>query len=135
MLRLKPDGRGLTVVGDDAQSIYSFRAATVRNILDYPDRFKPKAHIVTLEQNYRSTQPILYACNKVMEFAQERYTKNLFSERPSQQRPYLTTVTDDEAQAHYVVNQTSNRVRQVCRSRSRRCWFAPDITARSSNSS
>ena len=105
LLRLKPDGRGLTVVGDDAQSIYSFRAATVRNILDYPDRFKPKAHIVTLEQNYRSTQPILYACNKVMEFAQERYTKNLFSERPSQQRPYLTTVTDDEAQAHYVVNQ------------------------------
>ncbi len=106
LLRLKPDGRGLTVVGDDAQAIYSFRAATVRNILDYPDRFKPKAHVVTLEQNYRSTQPILYACNKVMEFAQERYTKNLFSERPSQQKPYLTTVAADAAaQARYVAKQ------------------------------
>jgi DNA helicase-2/ATP-dependent DNA helicase PcrA len=105
LLRLKPDGRGLTVVGDDAQAIYSVRAATVRNILDYPDRFKPKAHIITLEQNYRSVQPILYACNKVMEFAQERYTKNLFSERQSQQKPYLTTVADEAAQARYVAKQ------------------------------
>jgi DNA helicase-2/ATP-dependent DNA helicase PcrA len=75
LLSLKPDGRGLTVVGDDAQAIYSFRAATVRNILDYPDHFKPKAHIVTLERNYRSSQPILHACNLVMEFALERFTK------------------------------------------------------------
>ena len=52
-------GKGLTVVGDDAQSIYSFRAATVRNILDFPGHFRPRAEIVTLEQNYRSTQPIL----------------------------------------------------------------------------
>ncbi len=62
LLRLKPDGRGVMVVGDDAQSIYSFRAATVRNILDFPRQFKPPARIVTLEQNYRSTQPILNAC-------------------------------------------------------------------------
>ena len=53
---LKPDGRGLTVVGDDAQAIYSFRAATVRNILDFPAQFTPPARIVTLERNYRSTQ-------------------------------------------------------------------------------
>src|SRR5690349_13302126 len=52
---LKPDGAGLTVVGDDAQSIYSFRGATVRNILDFPARFDPPAIIVTLEQNYRSS--------------------------------------------------------------------------------
>jgi len=63
LLALKPDGRGLTVVGDDAQSIYSFRAATVRNILDFPDRFDPPAKIVTLDRNYRSTQPILAAAN------------------------------------------------------------------------
>ena len=50
------------VVGDDAQAIYSFRAATVRNILDFPEKFKPPAHVITLEQNYRSTQPILNAC-------------------------------------------------------------------------
>ncbi len=56
LLSLKPTGRGLTVVGDDAQSIYSFRAATVRNILDFPGQFRPKATVVTLERNYRSTQ-------------------------------------------------------------------------------
>src|SRR5262249_9268517 len=72
--KLKPDGRGLMVVGDDAQSIYSFRAATVRNILEFPENFKPRARIVTLEQNYRSTQPILDACNQVMSFAEERFT-------------------------------------------------------------
>src|SRR5207253_1753216 len=63
LLALKPDGRGLTVVGDDAQSIYSFRAATVRNILDFPNAFTPPAAIVTLARNYRSTQPILAASN------------------------------------------------------------------------
>ena len=56
LLALKPDGRGLTVVGDDAQSIYSFRAATVRNILDFPGQFSPAAEIITLNRNYRSTQ-------------------------------------------------------------------------------
>jgi DNA helicase II / ATP-dependent DNA helicase PcrA len=56
------------VVGNDAQAIYSFRAATVRNILEFPERFEPRARIVTLEQNYRSTQPILDACNAVMSF-------------------------------------------------------------------
>ncbi len=58
LLALKPDGRSLTVVGDDAQSIYSFRAATVRNILKFPDHFALHAEVVTLEQNYRSTEPI-----------------------------------------------------------------------------
>jgi superfamily I DNA/RNA helicase len=56
LLRLKPAGRGSMVVGDDAQSIYSFRAATVRNILDFPKQFQPAAHVETLEQNYRSTE-------------------------------------------------------------------------------
>jgi DNA helicase II / ATP-dependent DNA helicase PcrA len=70
LLRLKPNGRGVMVVGDDAQAIYSFRAATVHNILEFPDKFKPRARIITLEQNYRSTQPILDACNAVMSFAQ-----------------------------------------------------------------
>ena len=55
LLALKPDGRGLTVVGDDAQSIYAFRAAEVRNILDFPDLFRRRPAIVALEQNYRST--------------------------------------------------------------------------------
>src|SRR5258706_5708356 len=67
LLALKPGGRGLTVVGDDAQSVYSFRAATVRNILDFPNAFSPAADIITLDRNYRSTQPILAAANGVIE--------------------------------------------------------------------
>jgi DNA helicase-2/ATP-dependent DNA helicase PcrA len=63
LLGLKPDGAGLTVVGDDAQAIYRFRAANVRNILDFPNQFAPSARVVTLEENYRSTQPILAASN------------------------------------------------------------------------
>ena len=66
---LSPEGKGLTVVGDDAQSIYAFRAATVRNILDFPKHYQ-NATIVTLEQNYRSTQPILEATNRVIGLAQ-----------------------------------------------------------------
>jgi ATP-dependent DNA helicase UvrD/PcrA len=105
LLRLKLEGRGLMVVGDDAQSIYSFRAATVRNILDFPHQFQPAADIVTLEQNYRSTQPILDACNQVIRLAKERYTKKLRSDRQSKQKPFLTSVTDEAAQAQFVAQQ------------------------------
>jgi ATP-dependent DNA helicase UvrD/PcrA len=105
LLALKPDGRGLTVVGDDAQSIYSFRAATVRNILDFPDHFSPKAEIVTLDRNYRSTQPVLAAANGVIGLARERFTKNLWTERSSAQLPRLVTVRDEADQARYIVEQ------------------------------
>lgn len=103
LLALKPDGRGLTVVGDDAQSIYAFRAATVRNILDFPAQFSPPARIVTLEQNYRSTQPILAASNAVIALAAERFTKNLWSAREASARPLLVNVRDEADQARYVV--------------------------------
>ncbi len=105
LLKLRPDGRGVMVVGDDAQAIYSFRAATVRNILDFPKQFQPPACVIALEENYRSTQPILHACNEVMKFAKERFTKNLWSARKSQQKPYLTTVADEAVQASYVAQQ------------------------------
>lgn len=105
LLALRPGGIGLTVVGDDAQSIYSFRAATVRNILDFPGHFKPRAEIVTLERNYRSTQPILAAANAVIGLARERFTKNLWSERKSAERPYLVSVRDEADQARYVVEK------------------------------
>src|SRR6185295_6002672 len=107
---LKPDGRGLTVVGDDAQSIYSFRAATVRNILDFRDHFSPRAEIVTLDRNYRSTQPVLAAANGVIGLARERFTKNLWTERHSARLPRLVTVRDEADQARYIVEQVlSNR--------------------------
>jgi len=105
LLKLRPNGDGMTVVGDDAQAIYSFRAATVRNILDFPNQCSPKAKIVTLERNYRSTQPILDASNGVIGFAAERFTKNLFSRRKSSQRPLLTMVADERQQARYVAEQ------------------------------
>jgi DNA helicase-2/ATP-dependent DNA helicase PcrA len=102
LLAMRPDGRGLTVVGDDAQSIYSFRAATVRNILDFPASFTPPADIVTLDQNYRSTQPILAAANAVIEQAAERFTKNLWTERTAAAKPLLVTVKDEADQVGYV---------------------------------
>jgi DNA helicase-2/ATP-dependent DNA helicase PcrA len=102
---LKPTGKGLTVVGDDAQSIYSFRAATVRNILDFPGQFSPRADVITLEHNYRSTQPILAAANAVIDLAAERFTKNLKSDRPSAERPRLVSVADEAGQARYVVEK------------------------------
>ena len=105
LLALRPQGNGLTVVGDDAQSIYSFRAATVHNILDFPDHFTPRAEIVTLDRNYRSTQPILAAANGVISLAKERFTKNLWTERTSAQKPYLVAVRDEADQARYVVEQ------------------------------
>jgi DNA helicase-2/ATP-dependent DNA helicase PcrA len=114
LLALKPDGRGLTVVGDDAQSIYSFRAATVRNILDFPRGFSPPARLVTLERNYRSTQPILAAANAVIGLAAERFTKNLWSERTGSQRPLLVSLRDEADQANYVVERAlANRERGI----------------------
>ena len=108
LLSLKPTGAGLCVVGDDAQSIYSFRAANVGNILDFPSRFSPPAHVVTLEDNYRSTQAILDAANCLMAEASRQYRKELRARRGSGDtgsRPRHVTVQDDQAQAQYVVER------------------------------
>jgi DNA helicase-2/ATP-dependent DNA helicase PcrA len=105
LLALKPGGAGLTVVGDDAQSIYAFRAATVRNILDFPGQFSPPATVITLDRNYRSTQPILSAANGVIGLAAERFTKNLWTERQSAELPALVSVRDEADQARYVVER------------------------------
>lgn len=109
LLALKPEGRGLTVVGDDAQSIYAFRGATVRNILDFPTHFNPPAKIVTLEQNYRSTQAILAAANGVIGLAAEQYSKELWSNKTAGERPQLVTVRDETDQAGFVVEQVLER--------------------------
>jgi DNA helicase-2/ATP-dependent DNA helicase PcrA len=109
LLALRPTGKGLTVVGDDAQAIYSFRSATVRNILDFPGHFSPRADVVTLEQNYRSTQPILAAANAVIGLAEERFTKNLWSDRVSAGWPQIVSVRDEADQARYVVEKVLER--------------------------
>jgi len=99
---LKPQGHGLTAVGDDAQSIYAFRGADVRHILDWPQRFSPPARVLALERNYRSTPQILAASNAVIALAEERYAKQLWSERPPAGRPCLVAVADEAAQAQGV---------------------------------
>src|SRR5947209_4694970 len=105
LLALKPDGCGLTVVGDDAQSIYSFRAATVRNILDFPGHFTPQARIVTLERNYRSTNRIFPPSNAAIGPRPEAFTKNLGREREPSAGPLLAATRDETDQARYVVTR------------------------------
>jgi DNA helicase-2/ATP-dependent DNA helicase PcrA len=100
---IRPDGAGVTVVGDDAQSIYSFRAAEIGNILGFPDRFIPSAQVVSLEQNYRSTQPILDAANCLIAESDTQYRKNLFSSDKHGGRPRYVTVEDGDAEAEFVV--------------------------------
>ena len=105
VLRLRPDGSNLTVVGDDAQAIYSFRAAEVRNILDFAASFAPAATVLTLEQNYRSTAPILAASNAVIALAAERHAKELWSDRRAAERPALVWVADEAAEASWVAER------------------------------
>jgi DNA helicase II / ATP-dependent DNA helicase PcrA len=99
---LKPDGSGVTVVGDDAQAIYSFRAAAVDNILGFVDRFKPKGDTVVLSQNYRSTQPILDSANALMSEGARQHRKTLLGMRPSTQKPVYVALDDAQAQAEYI---------------------------------
>ena len=106
---LRPDGSGLAVVGDDAQAIYSFRAAAVDNILGFPDRFKPRAEVVTLAQNYRSTQEVLDVANSVMAEAPRQYRKHLLSTRGQGAKPKLVTVEDLQTQAEYVCTEILKR--------------------------
>src|SRR5262249_51136380 len=96
---------GLTVVGDDAQTIFSFRAATVENMRAFSRHFAAPATIVTLEENYRSTQPILDACNAVIGLATDGFPKRLFSSRRSRQKPVLAATEDEAAEAEYVAER------------------------------
>jgi DNA helicase-2/ATP-dependent DNA helicase PcrA len=106
---LKPDGSGITVVGDDAQAIYSFRAATVDNILEFPQRYTPPAEVVALAQNYRSTQPVLDLANALMADAPRQHRKHLIAVRGGGALPRLVTVDDLATQAEYVCAQVLAR--------------------------
>ena len=106
---LKPDGAGLAAVGDDAQAIYSFRAAAVENILGFAQRFQPPAEVVTLAQNYRSTQQVLDVANAVMAEAPRQHRKYLLSIRGEGARPRLVTVDELQSQAEYVCQEVLRR--------------------------
>ncbi len=102
---LAPQGEGLTVVGDDAQSIYSFRAAEVDNILGFAERYRPPAAVIRLERSYRSVEPVLEVANTLMEESQQSCRKRLYSGMPSAQKPVYVTVESETDQSQYVVEQ------------------------------
>jgi DNA helicase II / ATP-dependent DNA helicase PcrA len=91
----------VAVVGDDAQSIYSFRGANFRNIMDFPEVF-PGTRIIKLEENYRSTQPILNLTNKIIQLAKERYDKRLFTHKQEGDTPVLVQAESEQMQSRFV---------------------------------
>lgn len=101
---LRPDGRGVTVVGDDAQAIYGFRAATVENILRFKEQF-PEATTVTLTRNYRSTQPVLDAANAIIAGAARGFRKDLVAHRGPGAHPRLICCADEREQSSYVADR------------------------------
>jgi DNA helicase-2/ATP-dependent DNA helicase PcrA len=102
---LRPSGKGLTVVGDDAQSIYGFRAAEVENILQFPSAFTPSAKVIALEQNYRSCQPILDLSNALLAESSHAYRKSLYTEKKDGCIPELISVESDQEQAKFIVER------------------------------
>ena len=98
---LAADHQNVMAVGDDAQSIYSFRGANFRNIMDFPTLF-PNAKIIKLEENYRSLQGILDLSNQVISRAAEKYTKALFTRRLGEVRPLLIRAEDERMQSRFV---------------------------------
>ncbi len=106
---LRPSGHGVTVVGDDAQSIYSFRSATVRNILDFAQHYQPAAARVSLARNYRSSPQILSACNAVIGLAKEGFEKRLWSDRAATPPAEIVEVGDETDQAQYVARSILER--------------------------
>src|SRR3954452_5481604 len=106
---LTEEHRNLSVVGDDDQSIYAFRGADVRNILDFEDDF-PDAHVVKLEQNYRSTQTILSAANAVISNNRARKAKALWSDLGEGDPVHIRELDDEHAEARYVVSEIERLV-------------------------
>ena len=101
---LASDHANIMVVGDDAQSIYSFRGANFKNIIDFPKIFK-NTKIITLEENYRSTQPILNLTNAVIAQAKERFEKHLYTEKKEGNIPVFLDCPDENSQSRYVADK------------------------------
>lgn len=104
LCRLAAGNRNLMVVGDDSQSIYAFRGANFRNIMAFPDLFAG-TRVIRLEENYRSVQPILSLTNAVIEQADEKYTKRLFTRIEGGRRPRLVRTANENAQSRLVVEE------------------------------
>ena len=102
--------KNIMVVGDDSQSIYAFRGANFRNIMQFPEMF-PGTRIISLEENYRSVQPILNLTNIIIEQAREKYSKNLFTRRSGGSLPVLVEARDENDQSLFIVD----KIQQLCR--------------------
>ncbi len=120
---LKPTGRGVTVVGDDAQSIYAFRAADVRNILRFPDQYPTGAHVVSLERNYRSTDAILQCANNIINEAELPIRKHLYADRRQGDKPVYLQAEDQTAEADYVAGEVLAAREQGARLRDQAVLF------------
>ena len=96
--------QNVMVVGDDSQSIYAFRGANFKNIMKFPEIF-PGTHVIRLEENYRSTQPILNLTNVIIERATEKYSKTLFTRRPGGSLPVLVSAGSENSQARFVAEK------------------------------
>ena len=108
---LGQEHKNVMVVGDDSQSIYSFRGASYRNMFEFPQHF-PGTRLIKLEENYRSTQPILTFTNAIMERAEEKYTKCLFTRRQGGRLPRLVNTRTEPEQALFVCNEIKDRLGQ-----------------------
>lgn len=105
IVRLLASGHGnVMVVGDDSQSIYSFRGANFKNIIDFPKVFKG-AKVIMLEENYRSTQPILDLTNEVIRNAEEKFEKTLFTKKGAGKAPVFVEARDENVQSKYIVQK------------------------------
>ena len=108
---LAGEHHNIMVVGDDSQSIYSFRGADFRNIMDFPDLF-PGTRVITLEENYRSAEPILTLTNQLIDQAIEKYPKTLFSNRGGHSPPQLVDTGSENSQSRFVVDQVMDLTRR-----------------------
>ncbi|MBT8371244.1 MAG: ATP-dependent helicase [Deltaproteobacteria bacterium] len=107
---LTPANKNIMVVGDDSQSIYAFRGANFKNIMQFPQMF-PGTRIITLEENYRSFQPILNLTNTIIEQAKEKYSKKLFTRRSGGAAPVLVDAQDENDQSLFIVD----KIQELCR--------------------
>lgn len=101
---LASESKNIMVVGDDAQSIYAFRGANFKNIIDFPKVFKG-ARIITLEENYRSTQSILNLTNQLIACAEEGFEKMLYTRKPGDKLPVYAETQDEHSQSEYVADK------------------------------
>src|SRR3954465_10428144 len=101
MRRLAATHDNVAVVGDECQSIYSFRGASFRNMLEFPELF-PNAELIKLEENFRSTQPVLDVANAIISEASESYAKRLYSGMTEGEPPVVVSARDENEQSRFI---------------------------------